>query len=302
MQNTETCQKTSISTLLKKIGRACLPNKLVQKLKGSDVRIPVIRLSGVIGAASALRKGLDYASMQPHIEKAFKTRKAKAIALIINSPGGSPAQSHLIAKRIRELAEEKKLPVYAFVEDVAASGGYMLACAADEIYADPTSILGSIGVVSSGFGFTGLIEKIGIERRVHTAGKNKAILDPFLPEKAEDIERLKDLQKEIHEFFISFVRKQRNDKLKEDFDDLFTGAFWVGDALRQRGLIDGFGSVHSVLKEKYGDDLKLIPVQNEKKSLLSFILGGSGTSLSLGSSRELLETLEEHSIWNRYGL
>ena len=278
-------------------------SKLFKKLKKNESRIPVIRLSGVIGAVSSVRKGIDFSSTLPHIEKAFKTRKAKAVALIINSPGGSPAQSHLIASRIRSLAEEKQIPVYAFVEDVAASGGYMLACAADKIYANPTSILGSIGVVSSGFGFTGLIEKAGIERRVHTAGKNKAILDPFLPEKAEDIERLKDLQKEIHDFFISFVKSRRQDKLKEDFDDLFTGAFWVGNAVHERGLVDGFGSLHSVLKEKFGKELKLIPVQTEKKSLLSFLLGsGSGTSLSLIKSEEILETLEQRSIWSRFGL
>src|SRR5690606_22101022 len=201
------------------------------------VTIPVIRLHGAImSGGSQFRQNLSLATTAGLIDKAFSFREAPAVAIAINSPGGSPVQSRLIYKRIRDLAEEKKRRVHVFVEDVAASGGYMIALAGDEIIADPSSIVGSIGVVSAGFGFQELIKKIGVERRVHTSGRNKAILDPFQPEKEEDIERLKALQEEVHQTFIALVKERRGAKLAED-DDLFTGLFWTGERGHALGLV-----------------------------------------------------------------
>ena len=190
--------------------------------------VAVVRLAGIIGPSQPLRGGLNLAAVAGPLEAAFSLKGAKAVALIVNSPGGSPVQSSLIYKRIRSLAEEKELPVYAFAEDVAASGGYMIACAADEIYADESSVIGSIGVVSAGFGFTGLIEKLGVERRVHTAGESKAMLDPFQPEKEEDVKRLETLQRDVHENFKKLVRDARGDRLKVDDPAIFSGEFWAG--------------------------------------------------------------------------
>ena len=188
--------------------------------------VAVVRLAGIIGPSQPIRGGLNLAAVAPALEAAFAMKNAKAVALVINSPGGSPVQSSLIYKRIRQLAEEKSLPVYAFAEDVAASGGYMIACAADEIYADESSVIGSIGVVSAGFGFTGLIEKLGVERRVHTAGESKAMLDPFQPEKPDEVARLKALQEEVHENFKALVKKARGERLKADDPAIFSGEFW----------------------------------------------------------------------------
>src|SRR6478735_275966 len=215
--------------------------------------VPVVRLSGAIGAVMPLRAGLAMANVAPLLERAFSVPGAKAVALVINSPGGSAAQSHLIFKRIRAFAEEKKLPVIAFVEDAAASGGYMIACAADEIYADPASIVGSIGVVSASFGFHELIARIGVERRVHTAGENKAMLDPFKPENPEDVARLKGLQRKIHEVFVDLVKTRRGAKLNDSYEDLFSGAFWVGAEAVDLGLIDGLGDVRSILRQRFGE-------------------------------------------------
>src|SRR6202047_1484052 len=170
---------------------------LPARLRRGTAVVPVVRLSGVIGAVRPLRPGMTLAGVARTLERAFSVRNAKAVALLINSPGGSPVQSRQIYLRIRQLAAEKQLPVLVFVEDVAASGGYMIACAGDEIFCDPSSILGSIGVVGSSFGFPKLMEKLGVERRLYVSGEHKAMLDPFLPEKAEDVERLKALQQEI---------------------------------------------------------------------------------------------------------
>lgn len=219
--------------------------------------VAVVRLSGIIGPSQPLRGGLNLAGVAAALEAAFSMKNAKAVALIVNSPGGSPVQSSLIYKRIRALAEEKSLPVYAFAEDVAASGGYMIACAADEIYADESSVVGSIGVVSAGFGFTGLIEKLGVERRVHTSGESKAMLDPFQPEKPEDVARLEALQEEVHENFKALVRKARGDRLKTDDPAIFSGAFWAGAGALERGLIDGLADLRSHMRGLYGDKVKL---------------------------------------------
>lgn len=232
-----------------------------RRFKSSAVEIPVVRLSGAIMTGnSPLRQNLSLEGIALQLDKAFADKHSPAVALIINSPGGSPVQSRLIYKRIRDLAAEKNKKVHVFVEDVAASGGYMIAIAGDEIIADPSSILGSIGVVSASFGFTELIKKIGVERRVHTAGKNKATMDPFQPEKPADIEHIKALQLEIHQTFIDMVKERRGTKLS-DYDDLFTGQFWTGLTALQLGLIDGLGDMRSHLRNLYGEKTKFNLIQ-----------------------------------------
>src|SRR3954452_1054474 len=215
--------------------------------------VPVVRLAGVIGAVTPLRPGMTLAGIAKMLERAFATSNAKAVALVINSPGGSPVQSRQIYLRIRQLAAEKNLPVLVFVEDVAASGGYMIACAGDEIFCDPSSILGSIGVVGGSFGLQDLIKKIGIERRLYTAGEHKAMLDPFLPEDADDVARLKALQREIHAIFIALVKQSRGSKLNGADDVLFTGEYWAGETSVSLGLADGIGDLRSTLRSRYGD-------------------------------------------------
>ncbi len=257
----------------------------------SDPLVAVVRLQGAI-MANPRGGGLSDQAIAPAIERAFKKGKPAAVALAINSPGGSPAQSSLIASRIRRLADEKDVPVHAFVEDVAASGGYWLACAADKIWADQTSILGSIGVISAGFGFHEAIAKIGVERRVHTAGTSKSILDPFRPEKAEDVERLKALQLELHETFIAHVTSSRGDRLAED-PELFTGAFWTGNKSVDLGLADGIGHLVPKMKELYGDKTRFA-VYGPKRSFFSRF------GMSLAS--ELATGIEERAAYARFGL
>jgi signal peptide peptidase SppA len=261
--------------------------------------VPVVRLSGVIASGGLIgSRGLSIETVAPLLARAFATRGAKAVAISINSPGGSPVQSALIAQRIRLLATEKNLPVIAFVEDVAASGGYWLACAADEIVADPSSIVGSIGVVSAGFGFQELIAKVGIERRVHTSGENKSMLDPFRDEKPEDVERLKRLQAEIHDGFKDWVRGRRGPRLKADESLLFTGEFWTGKRGLELGLVDSLGELRTVLQARYGAKVHL-PVIAARRRLLSRFGLGSGIEM-IGPST--LAALEEHSHWQRFGL
>jgi signal peptide peptidase SppA len=265
--------------------------------------VPVVRLSGPIGAVMPLRTGLAMSNVAPLLERAFSVPGARAVALVINSPGGSAAQSHLIFKRIRAFAEEKKLPVIAFVEDAAASGGYMIACAADEIYADPASIVGSIGVVSASFGFHELIERIGIERRVHTAGKSKAMLDPFRPENPEDVVRLKGLQRQIHDVFVGLVRDRRGEKLNDSYDDLFSGAFWVGAEALDLGLVDGLGDIRTILRQRFGEKVRFRMIEPTRPPLLGRLLDRR----SLGQSSlidpgEIVGALEERAAWARLGL
>src|SRR5436189_4017251 len=240
--------------------------------RGGNAVVPVVRLSGVIGAVTPLRPGMSLAGIAKTLERAFAIRHAKAVALVINSPGGSPVQSRQIYLRIRQLAAEKKLPVLVFVEDVAASGGYMIACAGDEIFCDPSSILGSIGVVGGTFGFQELIKKIGVERRLYTAGEHKAMLDPFLPEDPEDVARLKAIQREIHAIFISLVKDSRGTRLKRADDELFTGEYWAGETSVSLGLADGIGDLRSTLRARYGDKV-LTPVIAPSTGLLSSLLG-----------------------------
>ena len=279
---------------------------LPAKWRRSGSVVPVVRLSGVIGAVTPLRPGMTLASVAKILDRAFATRNAKAVALVINSPGGSPVQSRQIYVRIRQLAAEKKLPVLVFVEDVAASGGYMIACAGDEIFCDPSSILGSIGVVGGTFGFSELIKKIGVERRLYTAGEHKASLDPFLPEDPEEVAKLKALQREIHAIFIALVKQGRSGRLKGDESKLFSGEYWAGETSVQMGLADGIGDIRSVLKARYGDKVSM-PVIAQPTGLLSGLLGrksagsiGSGSALS-GLPEELVSALETRAIWARYG-
>lgn len=269
----------------------------------SDVPVvPVIRFNGVIGAAVPLRPGLSLATTARTIERAFKTRNARAVALIINSPGGSPSQSHLIFQRIRQLSAEKGIPVFAFIEDIGASGGYMLACSADEIIADTYSLVGSIGVVGGSFGFEKLIDKLGIERRLYTSGERKAMLDPFLPEKPEDVKRLKAIQKDIHERFIALVKERRGGRLKGADKTLFSGEFWTAANALDLGLIDNIGDLRSFLRSRFGDKVRT-PLIAADKSWLGRRLPGLGKlELPPGLAGEAISALEERAIWSRYGL
>src|SRR5664280_2565028 len=242
-----------------------LLSKLVPARFRADIPVvPVVRLSGVIGVTTPLRPGLMLFTTARSLERAFATRNARAVALIINSPGGSPAQSHLILRRIRQLAEQKKIPVLAFIEDVGASGGYMLACAADEIICDRYSIVGSIGVVGGSFGFPKLMDKLGIERRLYSSGERKVMLDPFLPEKPEDVKRIKALQKDIHEHFIALVKERRGAKLHGSDKTLFSGEFWIAQTAIELGLADSLGDLRSTLRERYGDKVRTPLISAER--------------------------------------
>jgi signal peptide peptidase SppA len=261
--------------------------------------VPVVRLAGVIAAGTLLGpRGLSIETVAPLLARAFGMRGAKAVALAINSPGGSPVQSALIAQRIRLLAKEKNLPVIAFVEDVAASGGYWLACAADEIIVDPASIVGSVGVISAGFGFKDLIARLGVERRVHTSGERKSMLDPFRDENPEDVERLKRLQAEIHDGFKDWVRERRGSRLKGDEAMLFSGEFWTGKRGLELGLADGLGELRAVLQERYGAKVYLPVIAPRRRLLSRFGLGGSLGDIGAST----LASLEERSHWQRFGL
>lgn len=281
-------------------------NRLLPKsMRSEAVTIPVIRLHGTIMAGgSQLRPSLSLASTAATIEKAFAYAEAPAVAVSINSPGGSPVQSRLIYKRIRDLAAEKNKRVLVFVEDVAASGGYMIAVAGDEIIADPSSIVGSIGVVSASFGFTDLMKKIGVERRVYTAGKNKAVLDPFKPEKKEDVERLKALQLEVHETFIELVKERRGTKLKDD-PDLFTGLFWTGRKGLALGLVDTLGDMRQVLRERFGPKTRLALVSPPRGFFarrLGFFGSRATGDFAAEAAHGLLDAAEERALWSRFGL
>ena len=258
--------------------------------------VPHIRLSGVIGSVGRFKQGINFAGQQEIIDKAFSIKKALAIAVSINSPGGSPVQSHLIYSYIKKQAKKNKKKVLVFAEDVAASGGYLIACAGDEIYANSSSIIGSIGVIYSSFGFTELIKKIGVERRVHTAGKNKSTLDPFLDEKKEDIERLKNIQLDLHKDFIEVVEKSRSSKLKKSEVELFSGEFWSGRKAKDLGLIDDIGNANQILREKFGEDV-VIKKFEKSKSWLSKKLSSSNDHVD-----QLANILEEKSVWQKYGL
>jgi len=275
--------------------------------------VAVLRLSGVIGGVGPLRSGMSLASVEPLVERAFAQPRLKAVALVVNSPGGSPAQSALIAKRIRDLAREKEVPVLAFCEDVAASGGYWLACAADEIFVQPTSIIGSIGVITSGFGLAGLMEKIGVERRLYTAGDRKSILDPFRPEVPDDVARIRALQEELHEVFKAMVRDRRGQRLKAPEEVLFSGEFWAGGKAVELGLVDSLGDLRQVLRDRFGKRVRLRRIQGPKRLLRRLGIGrgrsDGDTPLWAGGLPEpedwaagLMAAVEERALWSRFGL
>ncbi|MFC4458061.1 S49 family peptidase [Pseudonocardia nematodicida] len=264
--------------------------------------VSVVRLHGVISAQAAPvpRQVINAHSVEKLLERAFAPEPLAAVALVINSPGGSPTQSQLIGDRIRALAAEKDVPVLAFCEDVAASGGYWLACAADEIYACSTSIVGSIGVISSGFGLDGLIEKWGVSRRLHTAGGSKSRLDPFLPEKAEDVAWLTGLQEQLHDRFADWVRERRGDRLATG-TELFDGEVWLGERARELGLVDGIGTAHEVLTARFGD-AEQRPVEQRRPLLARLGAGGPSSAGPAELGFELLAALETKATWARYGL
>jgi len=257
-----------------------------------------VRLTGIIGAAGKFKQGIDLAGQKEILKKAFSYKKVKHVAISINSPGGSPVQSHLIYSYIKQLAKKNKIKVLIFAEDVAASGGYLISCAGDEIYANSSSIIGSIGVISASFGFKELIKKIGIERRVYTAGKNKSTLDPFVEEKEDDIKRLKSIQLELHSDFIKVVESSRGTKLKDpEKNNIFTGEFWTGASALNLGLIDGIGNADQILKEKFGD--KIIIKNFEKQK--GFIAKRLSSSVQ-NPFESFANILEEKSIWQKFGL
>ena len=260
--------------------------------------VPHVRLTGVIGSAGRFKQGLDLAGQRAILKKAFSLKKISHVAVSINSPGGSPVQSHLIYSYIKQLSREKKVKVMIFAEDVAASGGYLISCAGDEIYANSSSIIGSIGVISASFGFKDLIQKIGVERRVYTAGKNKSTLDPFVEEKEEDVKRLKNIQLELHDDFIKVVETSRGSKLKDpEKNNIFTGEFWTGKTALTLGLIDGIGNADQVLKEKFGDKVVIKKFEKQK----SFIAKKLSSSIQ-DPVDSLANILEEKSMWQKFGL
>jgi signal peptide peptidase SppA len=269
--------------------------------------VPVIRLTGPIGMVTPLRSGLMLSELARPLEKAFKIRRAAAVAISINSPGGSPVQSRLIYKRIRDLAEEHEKPVFVFIEDVGASGGYMLALAGDEIVADSTSIVGSIGVVAATFGFDKAIDKLGIDRRVYTSGNRKLTLDSFQPEKPEDVRRIKAIQKDVHSVFIDMVKARRGDALKGSDRLLFSGEFWTGAKALDLGLIDRLGDLKGVMRERYGDKVRLVPISTGRGGLLRRLrplssVSADGTGLTAGLADDLVSAFETRALWSRFGL
>ncbi|MEM1365671.1 MAG: S49 family peptidase [Pseudomonadota bacterium] len=265
--------------------------------------VPVVRLEGQImsGRGSALgAKPLNLLSVAGPLKKAFEMKGADVVAICINSPGGSPVQSRFIHDRIRQLADENDKKVVVFTEDVAASGGYWIACAGDEIIADPASIVGSIGVISASFGFTGLIEKLGVERRVYAAGQNKSTLDPFKPEQQEDVDYLKSLQLDIHEQFIAHVRERRGEALVED-DTMFTGRFWIGSRALELGLVDSLGGLRATMVERYGKDVQLKLIGGAAAPFWKRLFRSGGDPLGDGV-KTAMAAVEERALWSRFGL
>ena len=272
--------------------------------------VPVLRFTGPIGMATPLRPGLGLATVAGAIEKAFSLSRLPAVAVVVNSPGGSPVQSNLIFRRIRQLAKEKDKRVYVFCEDIAASGGYFLALSGDEIYADPSSIVGSIGVISAGFGLDKVIDRLGIERRVHTAGKDKGALDPFRPERPEDVALLKELQRDVHEVFMNAVKERRGGKLSGAEEDLFSGSFWSAVRARELGLIDGIADLRSKMQELHGRKVRLKAVPLAGGGLLSRFrrlpgfqtITNDGFAFAPSFADDLISAVEARALWSRFGL
>ncbi len=284
----------------------CPLTKTITKIKNlickKSTNIAVVNLHGVIGKGGKLEQGINIENVNPLLEKAFETKGAKAVAINVNSPGGSPVQSELIYTRIKELSAEKKIPVFTFAQDVAASGGYFILLAGEEIFAHNASIVGSIGVISAGFGFEDLIKKIGVERRIYAQGKNKAVLDPFSPENPESIEILKSAQRDVFESFKDLVRQNRKEKLKESDDYLFNGAFWSGKKAAELGLLDAIGDMRNVMKNKFGDKVKFINIEPKKKGFIKELLASKVGEFNSNLAGNLVDKIEEKGIWARFGL
>ena len=290
----------------------------IERVRNPPPVVAVLRLSGIIGQLGPLRTGLTLAGLAEAIERAFSLRRLRAVALAVNSPGGSAVQSALICRRIRALAEENEVPVFAFAEDVAGSGGYWLALAGDEIFADESSIIGSVGVIFKSFGLAEAIGRLGIERRVYTAGENKSLLDPFTPEDPDDVARIKAIQGDVHETFKAMVRSRRQGKLKAEEEELFSGAFWSGRRALELGLIDGIGDLRTVMRERFGDEVRLRVVTPARPWLKRRFGPGLGPrhwdgaspaglpSLGVAAGAELvagiIAAIEERALWSRFGL
>lgn len=279
---------------------------LLRSLRRRAPVVAVVRLYGVISPqASPMRAAINLPALAGPLERAFQIKGLSAVALAINSPGGSPVQSALVHDRIRQLAAEKEVPVFAFCEDVAASGGYWIACAGDEVYANANSIVGSIGVIAATFGFEELLAKIGVERRVYTAGEKKSFLDPFQPVSEADVKRLNALQKDMHDNFKAHVRARRGERLQGTDKKLFSGEFWTGSEGLKLGLVDGIGDLRSVMRERFGDNVKLRVIQAEK-GWLRRRLGMGSLGIASGaidcSPRSVIGALEERAYWSRFGL
>lgn len=287
--------------IMSKIKDICSDIPLVKTFFDPKPKVAVIRMSGVIADGAGTRKaGISHHKFTKAIDKAFNIGDVKAVALVINSPGGAPAQCSLITDQLRALSEDKDIPIYAFVEDVAASGGYWIACAAEEVYTQSTSIVGSIGVISAGFGFEDFIGKHQIKRRIHTSGADKSFLDPFAPEKEKDIKRLKTLQADIHENFKEWVKERRGEKLNGTDKALMEGAFWTGSQAMELGIIDGMGDMKSVMKDKLGDDTRFIDIMPDKKFIPSIPFGMNTQAQNW--VQMAIDTAEDRSYWSRYGL
>jgi signal peptide peptidase SppA len=277
-------------------------SELIERFRDPPPVVPVLRFDGVIGPRQ-WRGAVSLASHAAALDRAFSMKRAAAVAIIVNSPGGSPVQSSLLYRRIRALADEKRLPVFAFAEDVAASGGYWLALAGDEVYAEEASLLGSIGVVSSGFGFTRLIDRIGVERRLHTAGENKSLLDPFLPESERDVERLTTLQEDIHAAFKEHVKRRRVGKIDADDETLFSGEVMTGRMALAKSLVDGIGDLRTVMRARFGERVRLVPIASERRRRWYLPRPARGVdAYGVSFVADLVDWLEARLLWARFGL
>lgn len=289
-----------MSSFLKKTKEFLEDVPFIGALMEQKPKVALIRMAGIIADSSQMRKsGISFEKYKKLIDKAFDLKPLKAVVLVINSPGGAPAQCSLITNKITRLSEEKEIPVFAFIEDVVASGGYWIACAAEEIYAQESSIVGSIGVISQGFGFEDFIAKHGVTRRIYTAGENKGFLDPFLPEDQKDIKRLQAIQTDIHDSFKNWVKNQRAERLNGSEKELMGGEFWAGNEAVKRGLIDGLGDYQTILEEKFGKDLRYIELEPDKGFLSGFV---PSAKMSDTLVEQVLDEVETRSLWSRFGL
>jgi signal peptide peptidase SppA len=284
----------------------CLITKCCSWLKklccNKESKIAVVNLCGVIGKGGKIEQGLNIENTSPLLEKAFAVKNLKAVAININSPGGSPVQSELIFQRIRELSLEKKISVFTFAQDLAASGGYFILLAGDELFAHNASIVGSIGVISAGFGFEELIKKIGVQRRIYAEGKNKAVLDPFSPENEENIQILKSAQRDVYESFKNLVKERRKNKLTISDDELFNGAFWSGKKAFEIGLVDAIGNMREVMKSKFGNKIKFVNIEPKKKGIIKELLANKIGQFNVNLVENLVDKIEEKSVWGKFGL